>query len=98
LASVPQYRDNQKLIRFFREILDVEDANWKDYLEMLLKLRRGSNPPEDISDKVSRLYHLFSEVAISTQDWAEIRQVKQTSRFQLLSNSKSTAILLSKKS
>lgn len=87
LASVPQYRGNKTLNRFFRHILGIEDANWNDYHQMLLKLRHASGSSEDISDKVLRLYHLFSEDAISNEDWAEIRYAQPPSRSQLISNS-----------
>lgn len=74
LASVSQYRDNETLVRFFRQILGVEDANWSDYLDMLRELRENSNLFHEIHDKVLRLYQLFSTSILSSNDWAEIRQ------------------------
>lgn len=74
LASVSQYRDNETLVRFFRQILGVEDANWSDYRDMLWELKENSNLFHDIDDKVLRLYQLFSRIRLSNNDWAEIRQ------------------------
>jgi len=74
LASVSQYRDNKTLVRFFRQILGVEDANWSDYRDMLWELKKNSNLFHDIDNKVLRLYQLFSKIRLSNNDWAEIRQ------------------------
>jgi hypothetical protein len=74
LESVSQYRDNETLVRFFRQILGVEDANWSDYLDMLRELKENSNLFHDIDDRVLRLYQLFSRIRLSNNDWAEIRQ------------------------
>jgi hypothetical protein len=35
LAEVPEYRNNRKLSKFFREILDIEDTTWRDYLDKM---------------------------------------------------------------
>jgi hypothetical protein len=72
LAAVPQYRDNLKLARFFHHTLDIRNANWEDYLTALTDLRDGSNPTQDIHEKVSRLYALLSEIG-SRRDRARIR-------------------------
>lgn len=76
LAEVPEYRNNRKLAKFFREILDIEDTTWIDYLEMVSNLRRltrRSSP--NLSEKVLRLYHLLLDDGRSTPNWTHIRYV-----------------------
>jgi hypothetical protein len=73
LASIPQYKNNKILERFFCRFLDVEDANWKDYLNMLVKLRGASNPQEDLSGKILGLYQHISRVPIAREAWTQIR-------------------------
>ena len=77
LASVPEYRDNRKLARFFCETLGVRDANWEDYLEMLVKTKSRAYFSENVFSSVLRLYQsLSTEMATSKEDWLEIRQAK----------------------
>jgi hypothetical protein len=86
LASVSQYRDNEILVRFFRQILGIEDANWRDYRDMLWQLKENSNLFHDSDDKVLRLYQLFSQIRLSNNDWGEIRQaiVPSQASYQVL--------------
>jgi hypothetical protein len=73
LASVPQYKNNEVLERFFCRFLGVEDANWKDYLNMLVKFRGVSTPQEGLFDKVLGLYQYISRVSIAREAWTQIR-------------------------
>jgi hypothetical protein len=76
LASISVYRDNSKLQTFFCQNLGIVDATWKDYLEALKFIQEGNShePNEDVSEKVLRLYGLFSRCIISNEDWNTIRQ------------------------
>jgi hypothetical protein len=75
LAEVPEYRNNRKLSKFFREILDIEDTTWRDYLEMVSNLRRLTRWPPNLSEKALRLYHLLLSDGRSTPNWTQIRYV-----------------------
>lgn len=72
LSEVPEYRNNQKLSRFFREILDIKDATWSDYLETLSNLRRLTTSPPNLHEKVLKLYQLLLNDGRSTPDWLRI--------------------------
>ncbi|KAH7411292.1 hypothetical protein BKA64DRAFT_378000 [Cadophora sp. MPI-SDFR-AT-0126] len=75
LASVSQYRDNLKVAHLF-SILSIRDANWQDYLDMLLELQDGqlaSNSTEALASKVRRLYEHLASEAMGAEDWAHIR-------------------------
>jgi hypothetical protein len=73
LASVPQYKNNEVLERFFCRFLGVEDANWKDYLDLLVKFRGVSTPQEGLFGKVLGLYQHISRVSIAREAWTQIR-------------------------
>lgn len=75
LAEVPDYRNNRKLSRFFREILDIEDTTWRDYLEMVSNLRRLTRTSPNLSEKALRLYQLLLSDGRSTPNWTQIRYV-----------------------
>jgi hypothetical protein len=75
LAEVPEYRNNRKLSKFFREILDIEDTTWRDYLEMVSNLRRLTRWPPNLSEKALRLYQLLLSDGRSTPNWTQIRYV-----------------------
>ena len=75
LAEVPEYRNNPKLSKFFREILDIEDTTWIDYLEMVSNLRRLTRSSPNLPEKVLRLYHLLLSDGRSTPNWMQIRCV-----------------------
>jgi hypothetical protein len=75
LAEVLEYRNNRKLSRFFREILDIQDVTWRDYLEMLSKLRRLTRSSPNLSEKVLRLYQLLLSDGSSTLDWPQLRYI-----------------------
>ena len=75
LAEVPEYQNNRKLSRFFREILDIEDTTWRDYLEMVSNLRRLTRSSPNLSEKALRLYRLLLSDGRSTPNWTQIRYV-----------------------
>ena len=75
LAEVPEYRNNRKLSKFFRKILDIKDTTWRDYLEMVSNLRKLTRSPPDLSQKAFRLYHLLLSDGRSTPDWTQVRYV-----------------------
>lgn len=75
LAEVPEYRNNRKLSKLFREILDIEDTTWRDYLEMVSNLRRLTRSSPNLSEKALRLYHLLLSDGRSTPNWTQIRYV-----------------------
>jgi len=75
LAEVPQYRNNRKLSRFFREILDIRDTTWRDYLEMVSNLRSLTRSPPNLSEKALKLYRLLLSDSRSTPNWTQIRYV-----------------------
>lgn len=72
LSEVPEYRDNQKISRLFREILDIKDATWSDYLETLSNLRRLTTLPPNLPEKALKLYQLLLNDGRSTPDWLRI--------------------------
>ncbi|PVH80366.1 hypothetical protein DL98DRAFT_628772 [Cadophora sp. DSE1049] len=77
LASASQYRDNQKLAHFFSETLSIRDADWQNYLLMLLELQGGRLVPESteaLSLKVGRLYEHLASETVREEDWAAISQ------------------------
>ena len=73
MAEVPEYRNNRKLSKFFREILDIEDTTWRDYLEMVSNLRTQATSIPNLFEKVLKLYHLLLSDGRSTPDWTQIR-------------------------
>lgn len=72
LAHVGSYRKRKKVLRLFCDILGIKDADWHDYLDMLLKFRRSQNTSDDIVKKVQQLYELLSEQNISDEDWSQL--------------------------
>ena len=75
LAEVPEYRNNPKLSKFFREILDIEDTTWIDYLEMVSNLRRLTRSSPNLPEQALRLYRLLLSDGRSTPNWTQIRCV-----------------------
>jgi hypothetical protein len=75
LAEVPEYRNNRKLSKFFREILNIGDTTWIDYLEMVSRLRRLRRPSPNLFGKTLRLYQLLLSDGRSTPNWPQIRYV-----------------------
>lgn len=75
LAEVPEYRTNQKLSKFFCEILGIEDTTWIDYLEMISNLRRQTESSPNLPQKILTLYRLLLNDGRSTPDWTHIRYV-----------------------
>jgi hypothetical protein len=75
LSEVPEYRNNRKLSKFFREVLDIEDTTWIDYLETVSSLRRLTRSSPNLPEKVLKLYRLLLSDGRSTPDWMHIRYV-----------------------
>jgi hypothetical protein len=74
LHSVSEYRTNRRIARLFHgDILEIQNADWKDYKRALSKLRADANPLWNLADRAQRLYRLFLESRISDQDWDSIR-------------------------
>jgi hypothetical protein len=71
LAAVLLYRNNKKLTAFF-EILGISNANWHDYMDMLLKFRKMQRPPPDLFDKLQQLYELLSKSRLSGEEWESV--------------------------
>ncbi|KAL3421238.1 ino80 chromatin remodeling complex protein [Phlyctema vagabunda] len=74
LAEVPEYQNNRKLSKFFRETLDIDDTTWRDYLDMVSDLRNGTEPPLDLLERVLRLYQLLLSDGRSKPDWTQISE------------------------
>ena len=72
LASVAAYRNNEGLERLFCVILGIRNANWNDYMDMILKLRRDQLPPPDLARKIEELYQLLSQARLADEDWESI--------------------------
>ena len=75
LAEVPEYGNNPKLSKFFREILGIEDTTWIDYLEMVSNLRRLTRSSPNLPEQALRLYRLLLSDGRSTPNWTQIRCV-----------------------
>jgi len=73
LASVASYRNNRKLKNFFCEILDIRNANWHDYVDMLLKFKRSETFVPEMQQKVLELYKLLFVGTIRDEDWSSIK-------------------------
>lgn len=72
LALVASYRNNRKVEQLFREVLGIQNANWGDYRDMLLKFRVGQTSPPDLWDKILQLYKLLRDCRISDENWVSL--------------------------
>lgn len=61
LAAVRQY-DTEKLANFFKQALGIRDANWTDYVEMIVKIQDSQIDRSQMQEKLRRLYDLLSDV------------------------------------
>jgi hypothetical protein len=95
LAVVPQYCNNQKVARLFRLILDIQNANWEDYMRVLSTLKQNSGPSQEVVAKTSGLYRLLSEVT-DGRDRDAIWLVKDFSICQVAPNQNRAVVHLNK--
>lgn len=72
LASVAVYRNNPGLERLFCEILGIGNANWNDYMDTLLRLRREQQPTPELNRKTKELYQLLSQARLTDEDWESV--------------------------
>ncbi|KAH8808653.1 hypothetical protein F5884DRAFT_900865 [Xylogone sp. PMI_703] len=78
LTTVHSYRNNPNLTDFFCRVLGIQNANWRDYIDMLQKFRSNQVSPPDIFDKIKELYTLLSSSRLTTNEWETIINTFQT--------------------
>lgn len=70
LEAVQAYGTNRLVKSLFREALNIEDTEWKDYLRELKSVKNsGRNDPRIVSD----LYHLLHREVSEADTWAIVR-------------------------
>jgi hypothetical protein len=52
----------------FVDILGIRNANWTDYQDTLLQLKRRETIPPDVERKVLKLYDLLGSSRMSDED------------------------------
>ncbi|OBT74408.1 hypothetical protein VF21_06830 [Pseudogymnoascus sp. 05NY08] len=73
LFPLREYQSNPKIVRLFHQILEIQNADWTDYLRALSKLKINPNPLWDVASRSQSLYRLFSESPKIDTDWDLIR-------------------------
>jgi len=80
LGNVALYRNNAKIRTLFMDILGIRNANWTDYQDALLQLKRRQTFPPDLERKVVELYELLNSSRISGEDWLDIKSTFENER------------------